>query len=82
MKPLYNRLIVEPIENPKEEKGFIVPDTAKERPQEAIVVSVGDECAYVKQGDKVSFGKFAGTELIVNNKTLVLLKETEVFLIL
>lgn len=89
MKPLYDRLLVEPIE--EEEKtsgGIIIPDTAKEKPVKGKVIAVGDgyrsengdiKPLKVKVGDVVLYGKWSGTEVEVNKKKLVVMKESDVY---
>ena len=81
-KPLADRVLVEP--TPAETKtasGLIIPDTAKEKPQEGIVVSVGpgkkDEPLTVQVGDKVLYGKYSGTELKLEGKDYLIVKESD-----
>jgi len=88
VKPLYDRLIVKRIEE-KEVKtgGIIIPDTAKEKPMEGKVVAVGKGRVekdgttiplQVKVGDRILFGKYAGTEIKIEDKEHVILREDEV----
>jgi chaperonin GroES len=88
VKPLYDRLIVKRIEE-KEVKagGIIIPDSAKEKPMEGKVVAVGTGRVekdgvtiplQVKVGDRVLFGKYAGTEIKIEDKEHVILREDEV----
>jgi len=79
-KPLADRVLIEPA--PAETKtasGLIIPDTAKEKPQEGTVVAVGngkkDEPLTVKNGDKVLYGKYSGTELKLEGKDYLIVKE-------
>ncbi|MGC4128030.1 MAG: co-chaperone GroES [Bergeyella sp.] len=81
-KPLADRVLVEP--TPAETKtasGIIIPDTAKEKPQEGTVVAVGngkkDEPLTVKAGDKVLYGKYSGTELKLDGKDYLIVKESD-----
>ena len=88
-KPLHDRVLVERIE--QEEKtagGIIIPDTAKEKPIEGKVLSVGagaaDEKGHVrplsvKAGDRVLFGKWSGTEVKIGGKDLLIMKESDIF---
>jgi chaperonin GroES len=88
LKPLGDRLVVEPVE--REERtasGIILPETAKEKPQEGEVLAVGpgrrDEEGKrvpmdVKKGDRVLFAKYAGTEIKVDDKKLLILKESDI----
>jgi len=88
VKPLGDRILVEVLEAEEVTKGGIVlPDNAKEKPQEAKVIAVGkgrvsDEgkviALEVKEGDKVIFGKYSGTELKIDSKELMMLKEEDV----
>ncbi len=86
IKPLADRILIEA--NPAEEKtasGIIIPDTAKEKPQRGKVVAVGtgkkDEPLTVKVGDEVLYGKYAGTELTVDGKEYLIMREADVFAI-
>ena len=87
-KPLHDRVVVKRSEEEQKTKGgIIIPDTAKEKPLEGVVVAVGSGKALkngktvpldVKEGDKVLFGKYAGTEVKVDGEELVLLREDDV----
>src|SRR5690606_26052521 len=91
-RPLHDRLVVRRIE--AEEKtagGVIIPDTAKEKPQEGEVLAVGpgsrDEKGAlvpleVKVGDRILFGKWSGTEVRINGEDLLIMKESDVLGIL
>jgi chaperonin GroES len=87
IKPLADRVIVEPAA--AEEKtagGIIIPDTAKEKPQRGTIVAVGngkkDEPMTVKVGDKVLYGKYAGTEITVDGNDYLIMKESDVYAII
>jgi chaperonin GroES len=87
IKPLADRVIVEPA--PAEEKtagGIIIPDTAKEKPQKGTVVAVGsgkkDEPMTVKVGDKVLYGKYAGTEINIDGKEYLIMRESDIYAII
>ncbi|KXK15658.1 MAG: 10 kDa chaperonin [Chloroflexi bacterium OLB15] len=92
IRPLGDRVIVEPLE--QEEKtasGIYIPETAKEKPQEGLVLAVGegrrDEDGDripmdVKAGDKVLFAKYAGTEIKIEGKKLLIMKEADILGIL
>ena len=92
MRPLGDRVLVEPIE--REEitaSGIYVPETAKERPQEGMVVAVGpgrkdDDGKLismdVKKGDRVLYAKYGGTEVKLEDKKYLILKETDILAIL
>ncbi len=87
LKPLADRVLVEPAA--AEEKtvgGIIIPDTAKEKPQRGIVVAVGngkkDEPMTVKTGDTVLYGKYAGTEITVDGKDYLMMREADIFAII
>ena len=87
-RPLHDRVVVRRVDS--EEKsagGIIIPDTAKEKPSEGVIVSVGpgarDEngkinALDVKAGDRVLFGKWSGTEVKLNGEDLLIMKETDI----
>ena len=87
-KPLHDRVLVRRIEsNEKTKGGLIIPDTAKEKPAEGEVVSVGtgardddgDRIALdVKAGDRILFGKWSGTEITLDGEELLIMKETDI----
>jgi chaperonin GroES len=87
VKPLADRVLVEPAEaEQKTAGGIIIPDTAKEKPQRGTVVAVGpgkkDEPTTVKEGDQVLYGKYAGTEITVENKTYLIMRESDLLAII
>lgn len=86
IKPLADRVVVEPA--PAEEKtsgGIIIPDTAKEKPQKGKVLAVGagkkDEPVTVKEGDMVLYGKYSGTEINIDGKDLLIMRESDIYAI-
>ncbi|MBW8359389.1 MAG: co-chaperone GroES [Weeksellaceae bacterium] len=86
-KPLADRVLIEP--NAAETttaSGIIIPDTAKEKPQEGTVIAVGngkiDEPMTVKAGDKVLYGKYSGSELKLDGKDYLIVKESDLLGIL
>jgi len=87
INPLADRVIVEP--SPAETKtagGIIIPDTAKEKPQKGTVVAVGpgkkDEPTTVKPGQTVLYGKYSGTEISVDGKDYLIMRESDLYAIL
>ena len=87
IKPLADRVIVEV--SPAEEKtasGIIIPDTAKEKPQRGTVVAVGggkkDEPMTVKVGDTVLYGKYSGTEISVEGRDFLIMRESDIFAVI
>lgn len=92
VKPLHDRVLIERIEaESKTAGGIIIPDTAKEKPSEGKVVSVGeglrDEngkriALDVKKGDRVLFAKWGGAEVKVDGKELLILKESDILAII
>lgn len=87
IQPLADRVIVESA--PAEERtagGIIIPDTAKEKPQRGKVLAVGsgkkDEPMTVKVGDLVLYGKYAGTEVQVDGKDYLIMRESDIFAII
>ena len=87
IKPLADRVLVEPKEaETKTASGLYIPDTAKEKPQEGKVIAAGpgkkDEPMEVKVGDEVIYGKYAGTEVTVEGKKYLIVKQSEILDIL
>jgi chaperonin GroES len=92
IRPLHDRLLVERIEEQEVRRGgIIIPDTAKEKPQEGRVVAAGggkldDEGKRVpldvKVGDRVLFGKYAGSEVRLDDKDYVIMREEDVLAVL
>lgn len=86
IKPLADRVLVEPAAaEEKTASGIIIPDTAKEKPQRGSVIAVGDgkpdEPITVKVGDSVLYGKYAGTEITVEGKEYLIMRESDIFAI-
>jgi chaperonin GroES len=87
LKPLADRVIVEvaPAET-KTASGLIIPDTAKEKPQKGKVVAVGtgkkDEPMTVKVGDQILYGKYSGTEINVEGKEYLIMRESDIFAVI
>ncbi len=87
VKPLADRVLIEPaMAEEKTASGIIIPDTAKEKPQRGTVVAVGngkkDEPLTVKNGDVVLYGKYAGTEITVDGKDYLIMKESDILAII
>jgi chaperonin GroES len=87
VRPLHDRIIVKGIEEEKKTSGgIVIPDTAKEKPQAGKVVAVGEGRREdgklipvdVKQGDRVLFGKYAGTEIKIDGEDHLILREDDV----
>ena len=86
IKPLADRVLVEPLEaETKPASGIIIPDTAKEKPQKGNVVSVGpgtkDNPVTLKQGMTVLYGKYSGTELKLDGKDYLIMRESDILAI-
>ena len=87
-RPLHDRVVVKRIEGEEKSKGgIIIPDTAKEKPQEGKIVAAGpgarDEAGKlvpldVKAGDRVLFGKWSGTEVKIGGEDLLIMKESDI----
>ena len=87
-RPLHDRVLVRRIEaEAKTTGGIIIPDTAKEKPQEGEVISVGSGTKAedgtvtpldVKAGDRILFGKWSGTEVRLNGEDLLIMKESDI----
>lgn len=87
IKPIGDRVVVEAA--PAEEKtasGLYIPDTAKEKPSQGTVVAVGtgkvDEPLTVKVGDKVLYGKYAGTEITYEGKEYLIMRESDIYAVI
>jgi len=91
IKPLQDRIIVKRLEEEEKTKGgIIIPDAAKEKPQEGKVIAVGDGkvldngqkfALTVKVGDKILFGKYSGTEIKIDGEEHLILREDDVLAI-
>jgi len=87
-RPLHDRVVVRRLESEEKTKGgIIIPDTAKEKPQEGEIIAVGpggrDENGKltpldVKAGDKILFGKWSGTEVKIDGEDLLIMKESDI----
>jgi len=87
IKPLADRVLIEPAEaETKTASGLYIPDTAKEKPQRGTVVAVGsgkkDEPMELKKGDVVLYGKYAGTEINVEGKDYLMMRQSDVLAVL
>ncbi|MDR9805671.1 co-chaperone GroES [Rhizobium hidalgonense] len=87
-RPLHDRILVRRVESEEKTKGgIIIPDTAKEKPQEGEVIAVGlgarndtgqVQALDVKTGDRILFGKWSGTEIKIKGEDLLIIKESDV----
>ena len=92
LKPLADRVIVKPMEAEEKTKGgIILPDTAKEKPIEGTIIAVGpgkftedgkQVKMEVKEGDKVLYGKYSGTEVTVEGEEYLIMRESDIFAII
>lgn len=87
-EPLYDRVLVRPAEAEEVTKGgIIIPDTAKEKPQQGEIIEVGEGKLEdgkiiplkLKVGDIILYGKYSGTEITVNGENLLIMRESDVF---
>jgi chaperonin GroES len=88
IRPLSDRVVVKPeLKEEKTRSGIIIPDTAKEKPQEGTVIAVGSgrlldngqrSVMELREGDHVLFAKYGGTEIILDDETYLVLRETDV----
>lgn len=84
LQPLADRVLIEPIAaEEKTASGIIIPDTAKEKPLKGTVLAVGngkkDEPMTVKKGDVVLYGQYSGTEIKMDDKTYLIMKEADIY---
>ncbi len=92
IKPLADRVLVKPLEEEEVERGgIIIPDTAKEKPQQGQVIAVGDGKVNdsgekmkmeVKKGDKILYGKYSGTEVTVEGDDCLIMRESDILAII
>jgi chaperonin GroES len=92
MRPLHDRILVKRVEEENKTKGgIIIPDTAKEKPQEAKVIAVGSGrvtddgkvvALEVKKGDRVLFGKYSGSEVQIEGEEHLIIREEDVLAVL
>ena len=87
IRPLGDRVLIEPKEaETKTASGIYIPDTAKEKPQQGTVLAAGpgkkDEPMEVKVGDQVLYGKYSGTEVTVEDKKYLIVKQSDILAIL
>lgn len=92
LQPLHDRVLVKPSQPEEITKGgIIIPDTAKEKPQQGVIVSVGQGkttddgklvAMQVKAGDKVLYGKYSGTEVAIDGEDMLIMRESDIFAII
>ena len=93
VRPLHDRILVTRIDEKKEEKkgNIIIPDSAKEKPQEGKVIAVGNGKVLedggkldleVKAGDRILFGKYAGTEVKIEDQDYIIMREDDILAII
>ncbi|HEY2861306.1 MAG TPA: co-chaperone GroES [Terracidiphilus sp.] len=88
LRPLHDRILVKRLDEGEQRRGgIIIPDSAKEKPQEALVKAVGNGklldsgkrvALEVKAGDRILFGKYSGSEIKIDGEELLILKEDEI----
>ena len=85
VKPLSDRVLIEPAKAEEVVGGIIIPDTAKEKPLKGTVKAVGqgtkDEQMVLKEGDTVLYGKYAGTEIEVDGQKLLMMRQSDILAI-
>lgn len=91
IKPLHDRVLVKPLKEKEVKKGgIIIPDTAKEKPQEGTVVAIGPGNLLesgkrvppeLKKGDRVLYGKYSGTEVKIDDQEYLILRESDILAI-
>ena len=92
LKPLGDNILIEPMEGEQKTlSGIVIPDTAKEKPQEGKVVAVGKgridddgkhHAMEIKKGDRILMGKYAGTEVKVDGDELIIMREDDVLAVI
>ena len=90
-RPLHDRVLVRRIEEDQKVGSIIIPDTAKEKPQQGEVIAVGPgargddgkiAALDVKKGDKILFGKWSGTEVKIDGEELLIMKESDILCVI
>jgi chaperonin GroES len=92
IKPLADRVVVKPVEEKETKQGsIIIPDTAKEKPQQGKIIAIGAGkiaengakiAMEVKVGDKVLYGKYSGTEVTVDGEEYLIMRESDIFAVI
>ena len=92
VRPLADRVLVKPLDQEEQRKGnIIIPDTAKEKPQEGTVIAVGPGrltdsgeriAMEVKEGDRVLFGKYSGTEVTIDDEEYLIMRESDILAVI
>jgi len=92
IKPLADRVVVKPVEEKEVKQGsIIIPDTAKEKPQQGTIIAIGAGkiaengskiAMEVKVGDKVLYGKYSGTEVTVDGEEYLIMRESDIFAVI
>ncbi len=92
VQPLYDRIVVEPLEETEEMRGGLyIPDTAKEKPQQGTVIAVGpgrvsEEGERIplelEEGQRILYGKYSGTEVTIEGQDLLIIKESDVLAVI
>lgn len=87
IKPLADRVVVKPHEaEQKTQGGIIIPDTAKEKPLRGVVMAVGkgteESPMELKEGDQVLYGKYAGTEIEIDNEQVIIMRQSDILAVL
>ena len=87
LKPLHDRVLVRRVESDETSGGLIIPESAKEKPAEGIIVAAGEGARKdsgeliamsVSEGDKILFGKWSGTEVTIDGEELLIMKESDI----
>ena len=84
IQPLHDKVVIQRVEEKEEQRGgIIIPDTAKEKPQKGKVIAVGeglkDKPVTVKVGDNILYGKYAGTEISIDGKEYLIMRNSDIF---
>ncbi|HPG42082.1 MAG TPA: co-chaperone GroES [bacterium] len=92
IKPLADRVVVKPVEEKEVKQGsIIIPDTAKEKPQQGTIIAIGAGkiaengskiAMEVKVGDKILYGKYSGTEVTVDGEEYLIMRESDIFAVI
>jgi chaperonin GroES len=83
LKPLADRVVVERMEQEaRTASGIVLPETSKEKPEEGVIIEIGKDVKEVKKGDQIVFGKYSPTEVKVDGRDYLIIKEEDILAVI